>query len=104
MANQWSGGTIVDLVMQHDKDLYRGNGLPGLTTRMKCVEDEQEVHTQQLKDIKNMFWAIVLLLLTLFGGVVTDVLMKTKSPTAGISLSTPTVAQSLPLTSSVGDN
>lgn len=30
---------IADLVEQHEKDLYRGNGLPGLTTRMKSVED-----------------------------------------------------------------
>lgn len=26
-------------VEQHDRDLYRGNGLPGITTRIKSLED-----------------------------------------------------------------
>jgi hypothetical protein len=32
---------IAEMVERHERDLYRGNGLPGLTTRIKTVEDKQ---------------------------------------------------------------
>jgi hypothetical protein len=37
-------------VEQHDKDLYRGNGLPGITVRMARVEDRVTVIEKHLED------------------------------------------------------
>lgn len=67
---------IEHLVLQHDKDLYRGNGKPGLTTRMQQAEDCMEVQGERIDKIDRKFWAIILLLLTLLGGVITDIVEK----------------------------
>lgn len=74
------------LVFQHDKDLYRGNGKPGLTTRMQQAEDKMEnidtcIEDQSLRidKIDKKFWAIILLLLTLLGGVIADIVEKTQT-------------------------
>lgn len=74
-----SGESIASLVRRHDKDLYRGNGKPGLTTRMARQEDAMEVAIDRLDKsdkrqdrTQSMFWAIILLLLTILGGVITD--------------------------------
>lgn len=39
MPENHYGRSITELVEQHDKDLYRGNGKPGLTIRMEKSED-----------------------------------------------------------------
>jgi hypothetical protein len=44
---------IAALVYQHDKDLYRGNGLPGLTTRMKSAEDKMSTIENEIVDLKD---------------------------------------------------
>lgn len=67
---------IDELVFQHDKDLYRGNGKPGLTTRMQQAEDCMEAQGLRIDKIDKKFWAIILLLLTLLGGVITDIVEK----------------------------
>lgn len=69
-----SGETLAELVYRHEKDLYRGNGLPGLCTRMKVVEDDVEATNlrcdksdERQEKTQRMFWAVILLLLTIFG-------------------------------------
>lgn len=72
MSEHWSGESIAEIVARHEKDLYRGNGLPGLTTRMKQAED-RDVATNERCDksdkklgrIEAMFWTIIVLLITL---------------------------------------
>jgi len=73
-------------VSYHRKMLLEGNGKPGLTTRMQQVEDCMEVQEQRITDqgkridkIDTKFWAIILLLLTLLGGVVTDIVEKAQT-------------------------
>jgi len=77
VSGQQNGAeSIPTMVFRHEKDLYRGNGKPGLTTRMQQAEDCLDIHTEQIRDTKRMFWAIIVLLLTLLGGVVTDIVEK----------------------------
>jgi hypothetical protein len=71
--------SIASVVRRHDKDLYRGNGKPGLTTRMARQEDAMDAACERLDKsdkrqdrTQSMFWAIILLLLTILGGVITD--------------------------------
>jgi hypothetical protein len=66
--------SIAAIVRRHDKDLYRGNGKPGLTTRMAQQESAMEVATGRIDKAdkrqdrtQSMFWAIILLLLTILG-------------------------------------
>jgi hypothetical protein len=58
---------ICDLVERHDKDIYRGNGKPGITTRMEKVEEA-------LGSIKYYFRAIILLLIGLLAHAGYDLL------------------------------
>lgn len=44
---------FADLVEQHDKDLYRGNGKPGLTTRMQITEDRVDTLYEYNKKREN---------------------------------------------------
>ncbi len=39
MPESENGRQLRELVERHERDLYRGNGLPGLTTRVKSAED-----------------------------------------------------------------
>lgn len=55
-----------------EKNMFHGNGKPGITTRMQQAEDALETHTKSISDIKKMFWGIILLLLTILGGTVAD--------------------------------
>ncbi len=97
-----SESSIHGLVERHDKDLYRGNGKPGLTTRMQQAEDRMDSHEdcmdtfdERITGIDKKFWAIILLLLTLLGGVLTDVIMKASGIRgAGLVQSSPTTTAS----------
>ena len=44
---------LSDLIEQHDKDLYRGNGKPGLTTRMQIAEDRVDALYEYNKKREN---------------------------------------------------
>jgi hypothetical protein len=56
-------------VERHDKDLYHGNGKPGLTTRMAMMEDTMRKLSENLK------WIVRLLIGTLITGVATMIIM-----------------------------
>lgn len=47
------GESLHEIVARHDRDLYRGNGLPGITTRMAAVESRVSTIEQLLKEKAN---------------------------------------------------
>lgn len=61
-------------------DVYFGNGaLPGLTSRMKSSEERHEAmdercaqQDKRMAGTENKFWAIILLLITILGGVIAN--------------------------------
>lgn len=55
-------------------DMYFGNGKPGITTRMAGAETKLEQHDRSITDIKRMFWTIVLLILSVLGTTVIDII------------------------------
>ncbi len=60
---------------KHDEDLYRGDGpgrSAGIVARINQLEEEMITVKDSVRQIKRMFWAIILLLLTLMGGVAAD--------------------------------
>ena len=86
-----SAESLPGMVRRHDRDLYHGNSKPGLTTRMAQAEDamvalqkRQEQDMEQIDErcdkadkrqgrIEAMFWALILLALSILGGVITDI-------------------------------
>lgn len=65
-------GEIWRIVKYHDTDLYRGNGKPGLTTRMALVEDV----TEKISD--NLTWIVrltVASVLAACGSIITAVIL-----------------------------
>ena len=52
------------------RDMWFGNGKPGITTRVSSGEDRMTALEKNVSQIKTMFWAIVLLLLTILGTVI----------------------------------
>lgn len=60
-------------------DMYFGTGsLPGITSRMKSAEERQDAmddrcerQDKRLEGTEKKFWAIILLLITILGGVIT---------------------------------
>jgi hypothetical protein len=57
----------IDMVIKHDQDLYRGNGLPGMTSRMATVEERQDNSDERqckvedaIKQIADRMWLIVI--------------------------------------------
>jgi len=60
---------------KHDEDLYRGDGPgrnAGIVARINQLEEDMITVKESIKQIKRMSWAIILLLLTLMGGVAAD--------------------------------
>lgn len=67
MEGESSNRELARLVYQHDKDMYYGNGKPGLTTRMEKVEDAVKaihdgIEKQEKKQdrIELLVWAAVI--------------------------------------------
>lgn len=84
-------GTIRAEVSRLTKDVYYGNGKPGLCTRMEVAEgDIMSVQTEvsnykvatekRIDRTQAMFWAIILLLLTLLGTQWADMLKSDHRP------------------------
>jgi hypothetical protein len=78
-SNEDRPRSIYALVDDHDKTLYRGNGLPGLTTRMKSsedrldtIEDYNEKKEQRHENKMNLLLATVF---TVLGGVVLAIIL-----------------------------
>lgn len=54
MAEAHYGTTsIADLVKQHDQDLYRGNGKPGIIVRMEKSEDRHTAMEVRVKSLEQ---------------------------------------------------
>lgn len=74
-----TGDSISAMVRRHDRDLYRGNGKPGITTRLTQSEDAMDAAMDRIErsekrqeQIAKMFWAIILMFFTILGGIVTE--------------------------------
>jgi hypothetical protein len=70
-----------------EKDMWHGNGKPGLTTRMQQAEDALSATKINIEDTNKRisstdrkFWAIILLLLTLLGGLAMDLVKAYSAP------------------------
>lgn len=70
------GESLHDIVQRHEKDLYRGNGLPGITTRLKSVEDRVTTIEQLLQQKANRSDRKLNILLATTGTLVGAVLLK----------------------------
>jgi hypothetical protein len=53
LAASMSHGEIVRMLRYHDKDLYRGNGKPGITRRLDALEDCKDRMENDLYDRKE---------------------------------------------------
>jgi hypothetical protein len=53
-------------------DMYLGNGKPGMTTRMDRMEVAMVEVQQQCRTLGRMFWAIIILLVTILGSIITE--------------------------------
>lgn len=79
MPNSVNGDpeTLWEYVRRHERDLYRGNGKPGLTLRMQSVEecqDQQEIDMAEVKKTmettRKQLWAMIMLGLSTLTGVI----------------------------------
>ena len=52
---------MVNMLLKHDGDLYRGNGKPGLTTRLFLVEETIKVIKEAFEKMAANWKAIVLM-------------------------------------------
>lgn len=81
MPEHNGGETIQQMIQRHEKDLYRGNGLPGLCTRVKSTEDDVilltktcEETNKRLGRTQTMFYTIIVLLLSILATTLVDML------------------------------
>lgn len=63
---------LEDLVEKHDQDLYRGNGKPGITTRILMSE---ETIGKISSSLEKMVWLLVATFLTVIGFVIEQLVM-----------------------------
>ena len=81
MTEQQQGGNVLyrlseieEKLDKHDKDLYTGNGKPGLTTRMLIQEQAMDKREKADEKMKNWIVTLVFLVLatlfTLIGNLV----------------------------------
>lgn len=68
-------GSVAEMVQRHEKDLYRGNGKPGLTTRMALMEDCVEKIS---KNLNKITWLIVSSAITAVIAVCVDIVLRHK--------------------------
>lgn len=64
------------MVDRHENDLYHGNGKPGITNRLQVIEDDVSRSAEQVEFLDKKFWAIILLLLTILGTVIGELLRR----------------------------
>lgn len=64
-----------EAVNRHEKDLYRGNGKPGLTTRMAVVEDAVERIGSNLSKI---VWLLIGGFITMLSAVTADIIVRVR--------------------------
>lgn len=68
---------------RHEQTLYRGNGKPGLCTRMQQAEDRLDsgddrmsAQDARIDNFVKMGWAIILLLVSCLAGIITEIIKK----------------------------
>jgi len=62
---------------KHDEDLYRGDGpgrSAGIVARINQLEEDMIDMKESMRQLKRIGWAIIMLLLTLIGGVTADLI------------------------------
>jgi hypothetical protein len=68
------------MLQKHDNDLYRGNGKPGLTTRMELCEERLRIVNNAAEEIRKDSRTIKLMvigaILTIMGDILVKVLVK----------------------------
>lgn len=57
------------LVNRHDQDLYRGNGKPGITTRLQRLEDWMLEYGSDMKWVKRLLVSTLL-------AVIVDIILR----------------------------
>lgn len=57
------------MVDRHDQDLYRGNGKPGITTRLAILEDCMEAYSSDMKWVKRLLVSTLL-------AIIVDVILR----------------------------
>ena len=66
-----ANGQFEAMVRRHDQDLYHGDQrAPGLTTRMEGIEVRVKDQEAKQVTIARMFWAIILMLISILTTVV----------------------------------
>lgn len=68
-------GNLQRMVDRHDQDLYRGNGKPGVTTRLAVLED---CVTSINKNLSKIAWLIISAALTGLVAVAVDIAVRMK--------------------------
>lgn len=67
---------LAQTVQKHDDDLYRGNGKPGLTTRMAVceerIDDVKESFDKLMAHQSRMTWLALGTLLTVLGDILVN--------------------------------
>lgn len=58
------------MVLRHDKDLYLGNGSPGLTTRMALQEGKMMASETKMNTIQMQLWGCIGLLISTLTGII----------------------------------
>lgn len=74
-SEQYRLAEVARLVQRHDKDLYYGNGKPGLTTRMALMED---CVNKISRNLSKIVWLIVSGGITGLVALIVDIVVRTK--------------------------
>lgn len=73
-------GSIEWMVRKHEQDLYRGNGKPGMTTRINDLERDMEAIKENRKTRDAQIWAIILMVLGLIASAVWNDFIRPVAP------------------------
>lgn len=63
-----------------EKDMYYGNGKPGLCTRMEVAEGEIKDVAEKIASLDKKFWALILLALTILGTEIAGLVKSAEHP------------------------
>lgn len=79
MPEHYYGRSIAELVEQHDKDLYRGNGKAGITTRLETTEQRldllEEYNQKRENRLDRKINLLIAAALSLTGALITALIM-----------------------------
>lgn len=69
------GGDLHTMVHRHERDLYRGNGKPGITTRVALLED---IVDKISRNLSKIIWLLVSAIVTGLVAITVDIAVKLK--------------------------